>query len=281
MLAAQLINNLFEQAGITDQKEIQDKLAQVKDFATMEVEDDLANRLIGKDRMSVDAAKNNGDLKSYFTALALNGVDAEVNNAITTYGLNADDFKDEKSSYKKITLALQKAQEKLKTDLGKGKTDNKELVDKINSLTADLATKETAHQSQVNEINASHTTTLNKMQIDNLLRGYKYAHEMDIEDNVLIASNKVHSELASKGLKYVNENGSLNLQKEDGTKYFDGNKEIDLKTFTDTVLSSNKLLATTNPNPAPTPTPAPSGNGNSNGWDTVAAKANAAYEAAK
>ncbi len=280
MLAAELINSLFDQAGVTDQKEIKDKLAQVKDLATIEIDDEIGNRLIGKDRMSLDAAKNNGDLKGYFTALALNGVDAEVTNAITTYGLNPDDFKDEKSSYKKIGMALAKAQEKLKGDLGKGKTDNKELVDKINTLTSDLATKDAAHQANIAQLQTSHTGQLNKLTVENMLRGYKYAHDMPIEDNVLIASNKLHSELASKGLKYVNDTGSIQLQKEDGTKYFDGNKEIDLKAFTDGVLSSNKLLATTTP-PTPGPTPTPGTPPNGNGWNEVAAKAQAAYDAAK
>lgn len=280
MLAAELINSLFNQAGITDQTDLQTKLAQVKDLASIDVPDDVATKLIGKDRMSLEAAKNNTDLKTHFTALALNGVDAETNNIITTYGLNPEDFAAEKSSYKKLSLAAQKLEEKLKADLGKGKTDNKELIDQINAVKAEKAAIETDYQANIEELNNQHSGEINKMMVNNMLGSYKYAHDLPIEDNILVASNKIHSELASKGLKYVRQNGGFELQKEDGTKYFDGNKEVTFKDFTDTVLSSNKLLATNDPKPQPTPAPITGSNGNDKGWGAYAAKAEAAAQAA-
>jgi len=119
------------------------------------------------------------------------------------------------------------------------------------------------------------------MAVGNLLRGYKYGTQLGMDDNVLIAENKIHSELASKGLKYVRNNGSFELQKEDGTKYFDGSKEVTFQDFTESVLAANNLLATNDPKPQPSPTPAPAGNGQDKGWGDYAAKASAAFEAAK
>ena len=181
-------------------------------------------------------------------------------------------------------MSIAKLEAKLKDELGKGKGDQKELIEQINGLKAEKASLESDYQSKIEKLTADHNSQLDKMAVGNLLRGYKYGTQLGMDDNVLIAENKIHSELAQKGLKYVRNNGSFELQKEDGTKYFDGSKEVTFQDFTESVLAANNLLATNDNSQSQTTTTATTttaNNGNDKGWGNYAAKASAALEAAK
>jgi len=282
MLAAQLINDLFNNAGITD-TETRDKIAQIKDLSTIEIPDEDAGKIIGKDRLTLEAARNNQDLKKHFTALALNGFDTKLSDMVDAYGLNdqADTFKAEQSTYKRMGLLLDAYKGKLEKDLKAGKGDNKELIDKINILEAQVANEKKTWETEREGLLNQHTSTLNKMGVDNMLRAYKYAYDMPTDDMVMLASNKLHSALEAKELQYSQNGSGLKLSQKDGSDYYDGSKKIELKDFIDGILAENKLLATTDTNQTShTSTQTQSQSNGGGDWDEAAAKAQAAYDAA-
>ena len=61
----------------------------------IDIPDEVCNAIISE-LMSLEGAKNNSKVKAHFVAQALNGVDSELANAISDFGLDAAVFAEER-----------------------------------------------------------------------------------------------------------------------------------------------------------------------------------------
>src|ERR1700752_1690321 len=119
----EFINSLIIKAGgnVNDEK-VKTALAAID--ANVELGDDLAG-LIDRSLISIDQAKNNHpDIKKHYTALALNGLDTELDRLMEDEKLGEDivtELKAEKSSTKRAALIAKKIKELEAAKAGQGK----------------------------------------------------------------------------------------------------------------------------------------------------------------
>jgi hypothetical protein len=253
------------------------KLAEVvKKVATIEFDDSIVNKL-NSSYLTVEAAKNNPDLKKHFTASALNGVDAKVNALLAELGIS-DDVKNEilaeKSSYERIPMLVKKVKELEAAKAGSGKADKAELQKVIDDLNKQILDSKADKDKVKADLESQYGQKLTDFQIKNILSGYKYATPVDIDVNVQIAQALLSKELQAKEYKIVNHESGLRLETKDGMEPHHENKKILLKDFIDGVVAQNKLISVSgdpaqgNPPPAIITTP-----GKTGGKNTFAAAA--------
>lgn len=259
MKIVDLFTDLAKKAGITDLTD-----PKYKDFlaSSLEIDDDAAKK-IQSSLFNEDAAKANEKIKNHFYAVLMNGVDTELDRL-----LDDEDFTDEdknsikavNSSTKRMVSTYQKKVEKLNARLeeikkGKGEKEKPGEADKlredINSLNKKLGENKIEYESKLKAEQDKHVSAMNEKELDFLLSAYNYAFPKEMKLPAKIAAVKavIMPEINSKGLKLVSNNGTLELLKSDGTKYFnEANQETSLTQYIDKVLADNKLLAVSDPN---------------------------------
>lgn len=276
MNLADLLNKLGVTAGIKDDNEEFKALVQVKELAKTNVPDDLAKLFetaLDDELLSVEAAKNNEDLKNHFFATFANGIDSEIDNAIKALGIDDETvtlLKNTDSSFKKISLLPTRLKSKYEALIEEAKKGDKtpEDIEKLNGeitkLNEELSgIKDTTVDKEFHE-NAisSHATAMKNMNVKNLLAARKLTTTLPRNVAIEAAMSVFNSELKAKGITL---NDELQLKSSDGTlDYFDkNNKKVEIGDFVDSLLAENKLLEVS-PTGKPTPlgpidgpTPAP------------------------
>lgn len=260
MKLVDLFTDLAKKAGITDLTD-----PKFKDFLSsqLEIDDDTAKK-IQSELFNMEAAKANQTLRSHFHAQSMRGVDTEVDRWLTDEDYSDDDKTEIKgldSSTKKMVTAYNKKIAKLNARMeeikkGTGKQaqpgELEKLRNDINVLNADIGKIKADHASEITKLNEQHIAKMNEKDLDFILSSYNYAFPKEMKLPAKIAAVKavLMPELTSKGLKLAGNNGTLELQKSDGTKYFnEANQETSLTQFIDKVLADNNLLAVAEPNP--------------------------------
>lgn len=269
----ELINALAIQSGISADDEGLKALLTNPQLSQITVPEAVESS-IQSNLLTLESAKNNPKVKAHFTALAYNGLDAEIQNTMNTLGFDEAtkaEILAEGSSTKRAALLSVKAKEIAEkqaadkyAESGKGKD---ELNRQIESLNGQINSMKEQHEQAIASKVAEHRGQLQDLSLRNLLSGYNYALPLSPEANVQTAMSLLQTELAAKGLKVgLSDNNELTLTTNEGTKYFPNNKEVGVKDFADEVLGKHKLLqAKGSPTPpAPTPPstpPTPPGNG--------------------
>lgn len=258
-----LLSSLAVKAGIpADHKALIDILSK-SELANAEISDEIGSA-IESGLVSMDAAKNNPQLKAHFFAQALNGIDAETARAMDEFGLDDESKMEllaEKSSMKRVSGLISK----IKTlEAKKSEAANKDKPDiqaKINELQREKADAIHAMEAKIQELQASHQNELTAMSVRNILAAKKYAASHLPDDvNLTTADVVTQRALAAQGAKIVRENGILKLvNASDPTMdfYDKSNNRPTVEQFIDAALAENKLLAVSNAAPAPV-----GGNGN-------------------
>ncbi len=275
MNTGDLFISLAKSAGIDVEKN-EDflKVMANKELATADFPDALAGEIQSK-LLTLEAAKNNSDLKSHFKAQALNAVDGKLEEFAAKYGLG-DDFinklKEKQGTYENMGLTFEKLNEvhvaKLeeamtKTDDPKLKEKLQENIETINGLQGDLSKFKETHApiTEMNEMRDGYEEMILSMGIKSFLSNYDYANkDIDKSVNIITAQTLVDQALTSKGVKFVTKDGNINLQTNDGMDFFNTeNQKIDTQSFLDGVMAEHKLLKTAEPPATPpgTPTPTP------------------------
>jgi hypothetical protein len=229
-------------------------------LASIEMDDVLAND-INSALLTLDGAKNNQALKTHFSTLALNGVDAEILSAIEALGFDdavKTELLGEKNTYqkhRKLTAKIKDTVEALKAATQK---DDSKAIEKytaaINKLQGELAGVKESHvpKSELESLKKQHESELMNFIIKNTLSTKKYANEaVSSEVNVKLANVILNEALSEKGAVIVkDEAGRLKLMRasDPALEFYDGsNKAVSFNDFVDKTLAEAKLLAVSSP----------------------------------
>jgi hypothetical protein len=247
-----LFENLAKKAGvdITD-AEFAKTLELIKDF---EVSDDIATKL-ESNLYDIEGAKQNYILKQHFTATSLNGVDAQLKEALSELieddstiseilGIKTTNARIKASLFKIRELESAKAKAEGKGDDSKAKKAQEE----IDKLIADFKTKEATYLSQIEQEKSSKFSEIEKLQHKFFLQGLDYDKSKTMEENLLLADFHINNELQAKGVKriYNTETDRFELKRADDITldYLDErNNKTSYEDFSKGVLLNRKLLA--------------------------------------
>lgn len=265
-----LFDSLAKKAGvdITDESYLK-ALEAIKE---VEISDEISTKL-ESNLYDIESAKQNYTLKQHFTALGLNGVDAQLKEALEEL-IEDESVRNEllgvKSTPARVRTALAKIKElEAKKASAEGKGDDgkaKKAQDEIDRLVNDFKAKETNYLQEIEKEKNSKFAEIEKLQHKFFLQGLEYDKSKSIEENLLLADYHINNELTAKGAKriYNTEIGKFELKRADDTSldYLDErNNKTSYEDFTKGVLLNKKLLATndgtpqkSNPLFAPDPT---------------------------
>lgn len=260
-----VIENLAKRAGvdINDEsfKAILDKTKEV------EINDDIAVKL-ESNLFDIETAKQNYNLKSHFTALALNGVDAELNTLMDEFLSDNEDVRTEllgiKSTPKRVSTLAKKIKEltekKVSADDNGDKNKANKAQAEIDRLINEFKEKEAKYQSDIEKGKNEHLAEIEKLQNKFFLQGLNYDKSKTMDENLLLADYHINNELQSKGAKriYNQTTGRFELKRADdiSLNWLDErNSTPTYEEFSTGVLTQKKLLAVADSSAVITPQP--------------------------
>lgn len=243
---------IVKSGGNADDEKIKTALAAID--ANMELGDDLVGT-IDRGLISIDNAKNNHpDIKKHYTALALNGLDTELDRLMDDEKFGDDivtELKAEKSSTKRAALIAKKIKELEAAKAGQGKEATKAL----NETIADLNKQLRAEKDSINGIKTEYEGKLRAKDMHyakrDLMIGYKTIHDgLDPETRNIIINAIIDKNMKSKGLQWeLDGNGNFVIQTKEGSNAFtDDNRQLTPKIFLDKVMADEKLLVVSESN---------------------------------
>ena len=253
-----LFESLAKKAGVdvndTDFIAVLDKIKET------EISDTVAYKIEGS-LFDKETAKQDYELKSHFTALALNGVDSEIKSVIEDILADNEELKSElysiKSTPKRAATLARKIKEieesKAKANAKGDNSKDAKYQQEIDNLMAKLRDTESKYQSELEAEKASKYDLIAGFKEDLLLNSFKYATELPSDVNTIMAKqllNKVATEKGAK-IKYNKETGNFELKKsaDDTLDWFDErNNKPSYEDFVKGVLTQNKLLAVSDSN---------------------------------
>jgi len=270
MLIADFLNELADKVGDKNNKGLNNFVSQA-DIGNIDLPDDFC-KTVTSGLMSLEGARNNPKVKSYYKAQALDGIDSEIINAIKEFGIDETLFESESDTYRKLRTLNAKIKELMekkpehsdeyKKRYEEGKKTEVELRRQLATVTEQKSTEVAAERERAD----SHVLNFLKLYH---LRGLDFANKELPADILTKVSQAVIDEtMSKKGAKVVHDNGALKLvQANDATmEYFDdSHKPVTYEDFVKKVLADNKMLSVTDPtkvNPPAFPTQpfAPGGN---------------------
>lgn len=246
MKLAEIVKSLGLQSGLTETeiKTITDNVA----LSSIEVADDVSTKLTAQ-RLSMDAAKNNPDLKKHFHAQSLNGIDAELERTATEMGISVDDLKALDSTSKRIGHLAKAIQEAESKKAGSKGADTDKLTKQIEQLNADILKERNDKIAELKAKDDSLETERTDWTANGILSNFEYATAVDKDINVTVAKALINKELQSKGLKVTRKDNVLSLQTAEGTEYFENNAKVGYQDFATKVVANAKLLKASNSTP--------------------------------
>lgn len=249
MKLAPFIEKLAKKAGVDTTL-----LALPATINDVDIDDTVAGN-IDKALMTLDAAKNNPDVKKAARAEALNGVDSKITEILEELGIDdASEILEEKNSFEKIAKLTKKVKDLESKKAGTTKKEDKDALEqKIAELNKEIKTTKDAFTAKEKEWQDARNGDLTNFEIQKKLLGKDYSlpKEMNADLKVSTAQSAINMALSAKGLKLVrNEQGQLVIVDKDGNKaYSDNHEEIQVDSFIDGALAQNKLLKVNDQNP--------------------------------
>jgi len=265
MKTGELIISLAEVSGVELDA---DQTKAIQEIAT-DLPDEIATQIKGS-LFTKESALANPDIINRLKADTLDPVDEKLKEFAKTVGLG-DGFihqlGDTKGTYKRIESVTKAVLDHQKLALEKAKEgapvgEQKELQVKIKELNDQLAGIKDTHiaKTEFDTLSETHKSTLSEhakqmlsMKAKSLFSGVNWAMDgISPEINTSTAMALLNSELTSKEVSLVDENGTLKLQTKEGTPYYSAdNKIVTPKDMVNSILSGHKLLKVTG-NPPPT-----------------------------
>lgn len=250
-----LFETLAKRAGVDiESAEFSAALAQVGDAS---IDDAIAHNMEAE-LLNRDLAKSDFKLKTHFTALALNGVDSEIEAAMNELLSDNDDARTELLGIKstpKRAAALAKKIKELESE--RNKADNKgddgkakKAQEEIDRLINESKAKEEKYQSELSAKEREKQDAISNFKEELFFSSLKFANDYDLETNQLIARQKINKALAEKGAKKIfNYNtGKFEIKRADDESldYLDErNNKTSYEDFAKGVLAQEKILAVT------------------------------------
>jgi hypothetical protein len=240
----QLVNNLASAAGIPASDPSLISFLSNAELATAKVDDGFASKL-QSGLLSIEAAKNHPELKSHYTALALNALDSQINELQDEFQIPEDikaELKLEKSSYKRAGQLVRKVKELEAKKVGADAGDKNKLAQQIDALNSELATIKGQYSNEKNALIESHKKDRIDWELNALYNSYDYATQMSKEANTKLAQALVNDEMSKRGLRIENVENNLRLATKEGTDFYENNQKISIKDFIDKTLATHKVL---------------------------------------
>jgi len=252
MKIADFINELADKVGNKNHDGVKDFLSRA-DIQTMDLSDELCELIISG-LMSLDGAKNHPTVKKHYTALALNGVDAELASAINDFGLNATVFESDKDTYTKIRTFKAKLKELLEKK-NEAPEEFKKRYDDLRKdkieLDGKIAAMEEQHTAAIAAVKAESSNHVLSFLKSNHLKGFQYADkERSLDLNMKLAQMVIDEVMTQKGAKVVNKDGVLKLVQanDEAMDFYENHKPVTYEDFVQKVLADQKLLSVSDPN---------------------------------
>jgi hypothetical protein len=241
----EFLNALFLNAGVEVDNDTLKKI--VTTTATSEIDQALVDKF-NQSYLTINSAKNNPELKKHFYAVAMNGLDTELDNTMLELGLTDDvvnEIKAEKSSFKKAALLAKKVKslEVEKSSTG-SKTEKAEIQAKIDALNAEIVRARDEKVKAVQEVETSYKSKINDILLNNVFGTYEYALPTSKDANVKLARTLFQEEVAKKGYNLALENDEFKLVSQDGMDVYENNQRVGFKDFADRLLAQHNLLKT-------------------------------------
>ena len=259
MDASQYIKNLANMAGIDPTNENLQEIIGNETLQSIDIHDDLANTISGN-LMTMDSAKANSDLNKHFRATILNGLDAETNGLMDSYGFS-DEIKAtinaEQSSFKRVGLLANQIKSLESAKSGASNDDQKKLNETIAQLNDQIVGLKSSHDESIATINETWAGKMLQSKVSTILSGYNYALPVSTETNVLTAQTLVNQSLERDGLQINDVNGGLALLNKENQPHYVQNTIVDVKSYIDNVLGTHKLLKVTDNSTPSNGTPPP------------------------
>jgi NADH dehydrogenase/NADH:ubiquinone oxidoreductase subunit G len=222
----------------------------------VDIPDDIASG-IDNALMTVDAAKNNPEIRKAIKIETLNGVDAKVAEVLEELGITSDasEILEEKNSFEKIAKLTRKVKELESKKAGANTKQDKDAVEqKLADLNKEIKAAKDALALKEKEWADTRNSDLTTFEIQKKLLGKEYSlpKEMNADLKVNTAQSAVNMALQAKGYKLIRtEQGGLQIVDKDGNKAFsDSHEELQVDSFIDGALAQNKLLKVNDQNPA-------------------------------
>lgn len=260
----ELIFSLAGKAGINkEDKTLKDLLA-LPELSQFELPAEFAGALEQK-LLTSESAVANPDVRTKIMAETLNGVDARVEEFLNDFGFD-DNFKGEvkgiKNSYEKLNKfavgikdQLKSAKEKAnKTQDPQDKAEVAVLKKELENANSLLANLKRTHEIEIDNVKAEGLKERKAFTLKTKLSTKPLPKNgLDPEINILSANHLLDRDMAKNGLHFIlDEAGNAILkQRKDGVDidYFVDNKKVDLDSYIDGVLASNKFVQINDPNP--------------------------------
>lgn len=237
---ATFINETLINAGIPEDNEVLKKVLAFTELSTKPAPEFL----------TIDSAKNNATLKSYFTASALDPLDKELKSSLVDLGLDIPDFENEKSTYKKYELLRNKFKEQLKeAKKNPHSTDEekKQLADQIRAANNELAllksttVPKSEYEKALSDFEKEREVSAN----ESIISSYKFGNGFDDEINRIALRQYIDQALNEKGAirRLSEDKRSLRLMqsKAPDLEYYEENKPVSYKSFVDKIVADKKM----------------------------------------
>lgn len=232
-------------------------------FTSTTLSDDLIT-LIDNGLLSVETAKNgHPDIKKHYTALAFNGLDAELNTLMEELQVPAEVkavILNERSSTKRAAMLTREIK---KLEAAKKNTDDKGEKTTLQKEIDELRSKLRGETDKIEQIKVDYENKIANIhlqaKINEALSAYKTTlDELPIDARNTTLTTLINKTLQDKNAEFkIDENGQLKLIRKDGSNVFgDDHRQWNPQTVFDTTLSQNKLLKVSGPG-----TPAAPNNG--------------------
>ena len=255
--AGDFIISLAEQASV----ELTDAQSTAISEIAKELPDDIATQIQGG-LLTVDSAIANTQVRDKIRSEVFDGVDGKLKNMAMELGLDSDFIKkigENKETFKNISFLSSTVAKIHKEALVKAKDgapagDQKELQDEITKLNAQISSHNDSTVSKADhddtvegyeDMLKENAKAILQMKANGLFSNSNWAMDVPSEINVATAMGLFNSELASKGLSLVEDNGTLKLQTQEGKDHFVDNKPVTPKDLASSILATNKLLKVT------------------------------------
>lgn len=256
MTIGDFLNNLAKAAGIDATNPALVGILSNAEVAQAKLEDGFAKQLTSG-FLTLEAAKNNPELKSYFTALALNPLDTQFNELVKELELPDDvrgELEGEKSSYKRITNLVRKVKDLESKKAQANSGDKSKYTEQINTLNAEISKIKNDYLAEKSQLIEQHKADRINWELNAMYNSFDYATPMSKEANIQMAKILISEELKRNGLKIENIDDNLRLATNEGTDFYKDNQKVGIKDFIEKTLATNKVL-TIDPKTPPPATP--------------------------
>lgn len=226
-----------------------------KDVLSVGVEVDHETEKALNGLLSIDAAKNNPELKKYYYANAYDGLERDLIKRAENIG-DADfleRIKSEKSTGKKQGLLLDKMEELRGSANNSGdKETEKALKEQIKTLNADLSKYKDGyiHKDELTKKEQEFETERLNSIIESTFAGQKWTEAIAPNFRSVVGKSALNEKLSELGASIVRDGNTVKLVQASNPEmdYFDASsKSIKFEQLVNELMTTNKFIAVSKP----------------------------------